>query len=114
LLPLKFDDFESSVTPLIQYIERSSIFVLKITILQCQNTKEDDFNKSSLGCSSPKIGHFQKHILNPKNATEALFLTKPKFHLKKTVYLDGLFGLLFKESRPPNAQKFYIIKTGSY
>jgi hypothetical protein len=38
----------------------------------------------------PNIGHFQKHILDPKNATEALFLTKSKFHLKKAVYLDGL------------------------
>jgi hypothetical protein len=49
---------------------------------------KDDLIKSSLCCSCPKSGNFQKHILDPKNATEALFFYKIKIlHEKK--YLDG-------------------------
>ena len=46
--------------------------------------------KFSLSCSCPKSCTFHKPFLGPKIATEALLLTKLKFHLKKTLYLDGL------------------------
>jgi hypothetical protein len=46
--------------------------------------------KFSLSCSCPKSCTFHKPFLDPKIATEALILTTLKFHLKKTLYLDGL------------------------
>ncbi len=49
-----------------------------------------DLVNFSLSCSCPKSCTFHKHFLGPKIATEDLLLTKLKFHLKKTLYLDGL------------------------
>jgi hypothetical protein len=49
--------------------------------------------KFSLSCSCPKSCTFHKPFLGPKIATEALILTKLKFHLKKTLYPDGLLVL---------------------
>jgi hypothetical protein len=45
----------------------------------------NDSTKSSLCCSCPKDFTFQKHILDPKNAAEAIFSAKSKFYLKKTI-----------------------------
>jgi hypothetical protein len=43
------------------------------------------------------------HILDPKNATEPLLLTKSKFYLKKSVYLDILL-----------VEKYIILKSLGY
>ncbi len=55
-----------------------------------------DFMKFSLSCSCPKSCTFHKPFKGPKIATEALLLTKLKFHLKKTLYLDDLLVLKTK------------------
>ncbi len=49
-----------------------------------------DLIKFSVSCSCLKSCTFHKHFLGPKIATEALLLTKLKFHKRKTLYLYGL------------------------
>ncbi len=49
-----------------------------------------DLINFSMSCSCPKSCTFHKHFLVPKIETEDLLLTQLKFHLKKTLYLDGL------------------------
>jgi hypothetical protein len=68
---------------------------------------KDDFKEVFIMLKLPQNGIFQKHILDPKNATAAFFTTKPKFYLKKVVYLVGLPLLKTKkEPRVPPAPKF--------
>jgi hypothetical protein len=89
--PPKIVDFESSATSLIQFIERPSFCVFKIWPASIGRRQIIvDFMKFSLSCSCPKSCTFHKHFLGPKISTEALLLTKLKFYLKKTLYLDGL------------------------
>ncbi len=89
--PPKIADFESFATSLIQLIERSSFFCFEDMASPIGKRQiKVDFMKFSLSCSCPKSCTFQKSFLGPKIATEALLLTKLRFHLKKTLYLDGL------------------------
>ncbi len=75
--PPKFADFESSTTSLIQYIERSSFFVLKIWSASVGRRQiKVDLAKFSLSCSRPKSCTFHKHFLDAKIATEALLLAQ--------------------------------------
>ncbi len=69
---------------IIQVIERSSFFVLKTWPASISKRQiKVDFMKFSLSCSCRKSCTFHKPFLGPKIATEALILTKLKFHLKK-------------------------------
>ncbi len=91
-------------------------FFKDMTCLHRKIANKDDLIKSSLCCICSKVVFFRSiSFLDPKNAAEALLLTKSKLYLKKPVYRNG-WPLLkttkrhyFKESWPPHAPMLCII-----